>query len=111
MKNKNEIESLYPLDWYKKAEKDLERSKKNLSEKDLEEAAFHLQQSLEKYLKGYLLSKGWELKKIHDLEYLLDEAIKFKPELEEFRPLCQEVTGYYLSNAILSLQMNLHIQK
>ena len=60
-----------------------------------EDAAFHLQQTVEKYLKGYLLSRGWPLKRVHDLEYLLDEAIKFQPELEEFRSLCQELTGNY----------------
>ena len=52
---------------------------------------------LEKYLKGYLLSRGWELKRVHDLEFLLDEALAFDTQLEGFRDLCQEVTGYYLT--------------
>jgi len=90
-------ESLYFKDWYEKAARDLRRVSKRLEEGDMEEAGFHLQQAIEKYFKGYLLRKGWKLKKVHDLEFLLDEAIKYKKELEEFRPLCQEVTGYYFT--------------
>lgn len=63
---------------------------------DVDDAAFHLQQALEKYLKGFLLSQGWPLKKIHDLEALLDDAVSYDRQLEDFRPLVQQVTGYYL---------------
>jgi HEPN domain-containing protein len=89
-------ESLYPPDWIKKAKKDLERVEKRLKDSDFEDAAFHLQQALEKYLKAYLLFKGWRLKRIHDLEELLDEAIKYNPKFESFRKTCQKVTSYYL---------------
>jgi HEPN domain-containing protein len=61
-------ESFYPLDWIKKVKRDLKRVKERLEISDFEDAAFHLQQALEKYLKAYLLSRGWELKRIHDLE-------------------------------------------
>ncbi|MEK6791950.1 MAG: HEPN domain-containing protein [Deltaproteobacteria bacterium] len=83
-------------DWLKKADKDLQRVQARLKDGDTEDAAFHLQQGLEKYLKAYLLSKGWRLKKIHDLEMLLDEAAMYLPEIERFRELCEEATGYYL---------------
>ncbi|MFH1563527.1 MAG: HEPN domain-containing protein [Nitrospirota bacterium] len=89
-------ESRYPEDWFKKAKKDLERVGHRLKGKDIEDAAIHLQQALEKYLKGYLLSKGWKLKPTHDLEDLLDEAVKSEPSLEQFRDLCLEVTPYYI---------------
>ncbi|MEW6163026.1 MAG: HEPN domain-containing protein [Nitrospirota bacterium] len=89
-------ESLYSPDWIKKAKKDLERVQKRFEDSDLEDAAFHLQQAIEKYLKSYLLSKGWKLKRIHDLEDLLDEAIKHNSGFERFRKTCQKVTGYYL---------------
>jgi HEPN domain-containing protein len=89
-------ESLSPPDWIRKAKKDLERVRKRLAESDLEDASFHLQQAIEKFLKGYLLSKGWRLKRIHDLEQLLDEAVVVNADLERFRGVCQRVTGYYL---------------
>ena len=83
-------------DWLKKAEADIARVEPRLQEGDREDAAFHLQQAIEKYLKAFLLSKGWALKKIHDLEALLDEAVQYCKGLEQFRGLCAEVTGYYL---------------
>ncbi|MEK7679062.1 MAG: HEPN domain-containing protein [Deltaproteobacteria bacterium] len=94
MRHKKESSSL--KDWTEKAERDLKRVRARIKEGDIEDAAFHLQQAVEKYLKAFLLSKGWRLKKIHDLEALLDEAVKYAPQLERFRQLCEMVTGYYL---------------
>ncbi len=64
-------------------------------EGDAEVAGFHLQQAAEKYLKGFLLFKGWELQRIHNLEALLNEAIRFEPRLERFREFCEEATDLY----------------
>lgn len=91
-------ESLYPKDWFRIAEKDFKRTQQLLKLKDPEGAAYNLQQAVEKYLKGFLLSKGWQLKRIHDLEVLLNDALKYEPSLEEFREVCQEITDYYLLN-------------
>ena len=87
---------LYSREWLKKAAEDLARVARRLDEGDIDDAAFHLQQALEKYLKGFLLSQGWALKKIHDLDALLDDAVTYDRALEDFRPLVQQVTGYYL---------------
>ena len=89
-------ESLYPQDWFAKAQQDVRTVEILLREEgDAEVAGFHLQQAVEKYLKGYLLSQGWELQRIHNLEVLLNEAIRFEPELERFRDLCEEATDLY----------------
>jgi HEPN domain-containing protein len=87
-------DSQYPLDWIKIAETDWKRVQRNLHE-DPALAAFYLQQSLEKFLKGFLISRGWELRRIHDLNTLLDEAIKHEPDLEKFRGPCQKITSFY----------------
>jgi HEPN domain-containing protein len=71
-------DSLYPQDWFRIAEKDLKRAEHLLSIDDPEGAGYHLQQSVEKYLKGFLLYKGWKLKRIHDLEVLLNDALNTK---------------------------------
>lgn len=92
-----ERSSSHLADWLEKARKDLDRVPARLKEGDNEDAAFHLQQATEKYLKAFLLSKGWQLKKIHDLEALLDEAVKYEPSFEKFREVCEEITGYYLA--------------
>lgn len=86
----------YPDEWFAKAEQDLARVQRRLDEGDTEDAAFHLQQAVEKALKGYLLARGWKLRKIHDVEALLDEAVAGNAALEIFRVLCQQVSGYYL---------------
>jgi hypothetical protein len=42
-------------------------------------------------------SSSWKLRKIHELDALLDEAAKYEQELEKFRDLCERVSGYYLA--------------
>ena len=51
---------------------------------------------MEKFLKAFLLSKGWELQRIHDLEALLNMALAYDPSLEPLRSACQKITGFYL---------------
>lgn len=87
--------SLYPPHWLKVAKKDWNRMQIMLEKRDAEAAGYFLQQSLEKHLKAFLLKKGWKLKKIHELDALLDDAVRFNPGLEAFRALCERVSGYY----------------
>jgi HEPN domain-containing protein len=89
-------ESFYPADWLRIADRDLGRVGHLLDLRDPEAAGFFLQQAVEKFLKAFLLSKGWELERIHDLEALLNAALAFDPALEPFRPACQKITGFYL---------------
>ncbi len=89
-------ESRYPEDWLRIAEKDLSRAERSLRDDDPELAGFCLQQAVEKFLKAFLLGKGWELRRIHDLEALLDDAVTYDLGLEQFRPICQRVTKYYV---------------
>jgi HEPN domain-containing protein len=51
---------------------------------------------VEKFLNAFLLSRNWELQRIHDLEVLLNAAVRHDPALETFRAVCQRITGYYL---------------
>ena len=88
--------SLYAPDWIKAARKDWRRMETMLGVNDTEAAGYFLQQCLEKYLKGFLLEKGWKLRKIHELDTLLDDALKYNQRLEPFRDLCERVSGYYL---------------
>jgi len=89
-------ESRYPADWLHVAEKDLGRVERLLGVQDSEAAGFYFQQAVEKFLKAFLLSKGWELQRIHDLETLLNAALAYEPSLESFRPACQKITGFYM---------------
>lgn len=64
---------------------------------DYEGAAYFLQQSLEKFLKAWLLGHGLGLSKTHELANLLHEAADSNPVLDRHRPLCYRVAGYYFS--------------
>ena len=94
---KNASESSVPNEWKRIAQKDWKRIERNLRDRDIEAAAFFLQQSLEKYLKAFLIKHKWKLRKIHELDALLDEAAKYKAELENFRDLCERASGYYFA--------------
>lgn len=61
--------------WFKKAEHDLEALNdvlKGSGHPDV--AGVLLQQCVEKYLKGYLISKGWKLVKTHDLSWVIGDG-------------------------------------
>lgn len=66
-----------------------------LTAHDPEAAGFYLQQAIEKFLKAFLLSKGWQLRRIHDLEPLLNEALKHDSSFEQHRSILQRITGFY----------------
>jgi HEPN domain-containing protein len=84
------------VEWLPYARKDWSRVLLLLREHDPDGAAFHLQQAVEKYLKGWLLDRGWTLRKLHQLQRLLDEASLLDPALSLFRPFCERVSGYYV---------------
>ena len=87
----------YPKDWLKIAKKDFERVEKLLKINDHIAAGFYLQQAVEKFLKAFLLDHGWKLKRLHDLEILLNDAIKYKTEFEMFRNVCQQISIFYFT--------------
>ena len=46
-------------------------------------------------LKGYLLSTSGELRRIHDLEALIQDAVATEADFATFLPACQKITEYY----------------
>jgi HEPN domain-containing protein len=89
-------ESLAPQDWFRKADADIQTVEILLSHGgNMEVAAMHIQQTVEKYLKGYLLATGWQLDRIHDLPALLDEAVVRSNAFEHFRVFCETVNAFY----------------
>ena len=88
--------SSYAGEWLRVAEKDWKRVEQLLELGDAEAAGFYLQQAIEKFLKAFLLTRGWKLERAHDLEVLLNAAVKHDRSLEPFREVCQRITGFYL---------------
>ncbi|MCX6156029.1 MAG: HEPN domain-containing protein [Candidatus Kapabacteria bacterium] len=66
----------------KKANSDLKASIKLMDDDEIESEiiCFHLQQSVEKYLKAYLIFNGNQPKKIHDIGLLIHECKKIDEE-------------------------------
>jgi len=90
-------ESHYARDWLRVAERDWRRLGQALDDGDAEEAGFWLQQAVEKYLKASLLSKGWRLRKVHDLELLVNEAAAYMPDFARYARACRKISGYYIA--------------
>jgi len=57
-----------------------------------------LQQASEKYLTDYLLSKGWRLKKTHDLAELVDRAREHDAVFGDYLDMARRLTAYYLED-------------
>lgn len=89
-------ESLLTEDWFNQAARDMRRVEILLVADDVEGAGFHLQQATEKYLKGYLLGKGWRLRRTHDLEILLNEAAAHDPRFAQYLDQCIMIREFYV---------------
>lgn len=54
-----------------------------------------LQESVERYLKGFLVAQGWTLQRIHDLAFLNDEAKRYDVRFEQFDDLSERLTEQF----------------
>jgi len=54
-----------------------------------------LQEASERFLKAYLLSHGWKLRKIHDLGALVAEAVSLDPRFAEFGDFADSLTDQF----------------
>jgi HEPN domain-containing protein len=85
------------LKWYNYGEQDFQGAKILSREGGFSVTIlFLVEQGVEKYLKGFLLSKGWKLKKTHDLELLVTEASYYNSSLKEFLDLSRILTAFYI---------------
>lgn len=83
--------------WLKAAKHDLEWAEGSLKLKEYAGVCFLSQQIVEKSLKAFLYLKNEELRKIHDLDNLLNLAIKYDKSFEKFVLATSTLSSYYLS--------------
>jgi HEPN domain-containing protein len=82
-----------PADWFYSASDRLKIADLAWANEGLTQSGIELlQESVERYLKGYLVAKGWTLKRTHDLDVLLIEAKRFDVRFDQFRSLADELT-------------------
>lgn len=84
-------------EWVDFADMDFRTAKylyENMYPKPLEIICFHCQQSVEKLLKGVLLSRGVTIKKTHDLGLLAEMLQEYMIVDEKYIEICDNLTPY-----------------
>lgn len=86
-------------EWFEKGNHDLITAKLAFEAgAPTDTVAVLLQQAAEKHLKGYLLSKGWQLKKTHDLRELIDRAIERDAGFNKYVGMARLLTAMYVED-------------
>lgn len=86
-------------EWFDKGRKDIEDAEFLLkNNRAAENISFHIHQSIEKYLKGFLIYNGWNLEKIHDLIKLIEEAIKIDKSFKRYVVPLRKITNFYFES-------------
>ena len=99
----------YAQSWLSVALEDLQAAEIMLSEGGPSNVAgMLLQQAVQKYLKAFLLLKGWRLKRTHDLVELLDDAAQYAPAFGTYRSVAATVTRYYVDDRYPDTRRNLN---
>jgi HEPN domain-containing protein len=88
------------LEWLQRGDHDIETARLVFDQHGhLDSAAVHIQQAIEKYLKGFLAFHVVKPPRIHDLDALLTRAAEIDPGLyTPFIDLCEKATRYYLDD-------------
>lgn len=91
------VDSARYKDWFQSGDKDY-KSAKILFEYDGDYGivAFHCQQAIEKYLKGYLLLVNQQLEKGHSLVLLIKKAQKFDKDINIYMKDCAYINQFYI---------------
>jgi len=85
-------------DWYRFAREDLSAARELAGRGTFHHQACLLcQQSVEKYLKAYLLSKGWKLAKTHELSQLVGECCIHDDAFQSLYPFCELLNKYIVT--------------
>ncbi|HQI05954.1 MAG TPA: HEPN domain-containing protein [bacterium] len=73
--------------WLKKADNDFKTGKDQFEtdEPATDTICFHMQQAVEKYLKAFIVFKGLEAEKTHNISRILEKCISIDNEFSELR--------------------------
>jgi HEPN domain-containing protein len=86
-------------EWFERGRHDIETAQLLYDERGYADAVvYHIQQALEKYLKGYLVLNGIKPPKIHELDTLLNHIAPFDNSFIAFLDLCEKASRYYLED-------------
>jgi len=87
-------------DWFDRGDHDIQTAELLYDQRGHTDAiAYHIQQAIEKYLKGYLVLRGEKPPRTHELDSLLNRAEKHDSTLYlPFVDLCEKATKYYMED-------------
>lgn len=84
-------------EWFLRGDHDIETADLLYNESGhMDSVAYHIQQAIEKYLKGYLALNGKRPPRIHELDTILNHVIAFDDSLAGFLDICEKVSLYYI---------------
>ena len=88
------------LEWFTRGDHEIETAQLLFDEQGYTDSiAYHIQQAIEKYLKGYLVLKGQKPPWVHELDTLLNLIEKLDTDLYlPFIELCEKATRYYIED-------------
>ena len=85
-----------PNDWFMLGQERLDAADAVRSARGVCSSAVELlQEAVERYLKGYLVSTGWPLQRVHNLSTLLDAAVQRDARFKPFADLCEGLTAQF----------------
>ena len=86
-------------EWFERGNHDIETAQLLYDERGYTDSiAYHIQQALEKYLKGYLVLNEKRPPRIHELDALLAHIRPFDQNLADYLELCEKVSKYYVDD-------------
>ena len=87
-------------DWFDRGDHDIQTAQLLYDQRGHTDAiAYHIQQAIEKYLKGYLVLREEKPPRTHELDSLLNRAEKHDAALYlPFVDLCEKATKYYMED-------------
>jgi HEPN domain-containing protein len=84
-------------EWFERGLHDLETAQLLFDEQGYTDSiSYHIQQAIEKYLKGYLVFNGIKPPRIHELDTLLNHIGRFDDSFNVFLELCEKASRYYI---------------
>lgn len=88
------------MEWFERGDHDIETAQLLYDQHGYTDSiAYHIQQAIEKYLKGYLVMRGQKPPRVHELDTLLTLVAQLEPEwYDQFIELCEKATRYYIDD-------------
>lgn len=86
-------------EWFERGRHDIETAQLLYDQRGYTDTiAYHIQQALEKYLKGYLVLYGKKPPKIHELDTLLNLIAPLDNSFMSYLDLCEKASRFYIED-------------